>query len=118
MSYNYLDAAFFRGKTITAIIQPSDEELFFTADGKRYQMFHCQDCCEHVRVTHVDGVLTDLIGSPLTVAHEEVNGSEADDGSATETTYTFATENSTVRIFWLGTSNGHYSESVQIQEIE
>jgi len=127
MSYKYFDASSFRGHTLAEIRQLDSGDIrFSTTDGKKYLMNHHQDCCESVYVYEIFGQLSDLIGKPLTIATENT-GTESPAGcpdqqdscyeSHTWTEYTFATEDHTVRIVWLGTSNGYYSESVQIEEV-
>jgi hypothetical protein len=120
MRYKYLDAVHFRGKTIKSIfIVPQDEIHFELDSGEKYKMFHPQDCCESVSIDNIEGELSDLIGSPLVVAKEDSErGEEKDFESSTITTYTFETEKSKVIVRWLGISNGYYSESVQIEQIE
>jgi hypothetical protein len=123
----YLDASAFVGKTITDIKQVAGDRIqFCTNDGKNFAMFHIQDCCESVRIHDIEGDLQSLVGSPITAASEEsqserpedVPRSEYEDESNTWTTYNFATENAKVRIRWHGSSNGYYSESVQIEEMK
>lgn len=127
MSYKYLDAAALRGKTITSIVQiGSDRIEMATDDGKRYIMHHSQDCCESVFIHDIWGKLDSLIGSPLITASEETSPEwpagveipEYQPESYTWTIYRFAVEGHCVRIRWLGESNGWYSESVDIEEIE
>jgi len=122
--YKYLDAASFLGKTFTAIEQMGSDRIEFTAsDGKRYVMLHQQDCCESVNIEQITGDLASLIGMPLTVARESCNedfpdGFKSEDHeSVTATTYFFETTKTKVRIRWIGSSNGYYSESVQIEEL-
>lgn len=97
-----------------------DVITFITADMKKYQMYHDQDCCENVRVEDVCGDYDDLIGSPLLQAEEITNESEpyAGDDSYTWTFYKFATIKGSVTIRWLGESNGYYSESVDFKEVK
>lgn len=110
------------GKTMTNVerrVVYEDDELVFTLDdGSRYKLYHNQDCCEHVSIEDITGDLSDLIGSPLTMA-EEVTSSENPPGiekdsqdSFTWTFYKFATAKGYVTIRWYGESNGYYSESV------
>lgn len=130
MSYKYFDAAALRGKTIASIKKEGDDLLLFsTSDGVNYAMQHHQDCCEHVRIIDIDGDILSIIGSPLITAREETLSQEnpvdapadaldmASGNSFTWTIYYFETESAKIRIRWLGISNGYYSESVQIDQI-
>jgi len=97
----------------------SEEIIFQTVAGERWVFAHDQDCCETVTVNDITGDLTDLVGSPLLLA-EEFSGSipadhdDADYDSYTYTYYRFATQRGRVTVRWLGTSNGYYSESVDL----
>jgi hypothetical protein len=121
MSYKYLDAAALRGETITEIAQIGDDRIeLATASGKRYAMYHEQDCCESVTIHDIRGDLQSLVGKTLQVAREDATTDWPADvpkseytESCTWTTYTF----DDVVIRWHGESNGYYSESVQISEI-
>lgn len=121
----YLDAAALHGKTITAIRQVGDDRIeIATSDGKKYVMYHSQECCESVRIYDVEGELQSLIGSPLIVSREETSKTwpedvETDgcDESYTWTQYFFSTGKADVCVRWLGSSNGYYSEDVQIDEV-
>lgn len=122
----FLDAVALRGKTLTSIVSDRKNDMVHmtTSDGATYRMWHWQDCCERVSIHDIVGDLTALIGSPLVIASEEISEVWPDDvepqeytDSFTWTTYVFATESATVRIRWLGESNGYYSELVQIDEV-
>ena len=126
--YKYYDAVELLGKIITEIkINESQAEVYITTSDGIYEMYHSQDCCETVRIENVFGDPTKLIGDVLVVAHEDVLSNEYPDDVPTEernstdsftyTIYTFATKTAEVKIRWLGTSNGYYSESVQITKI-
>ncbi len=115
------------GKTITAITGfdvGSDRVEIICDDGKKYLMYHSQDCCESVDIEDVAGDVLDLIGSPLTMA-EEVESTENPEGfkapeyqgSFTWTFYKLATVKGYVTIRWYGSSNGSYSESVSFEEM-
>lgn len=107
--------------TIAAIAggQPGDDTIIFTLDdGRRFQLWHSQDCCESVNIEDVIGDISDLIGSPLLECEEVTNGDDPegiDKSSAESYTWTFyklATIKGSVTIRWYGESNGYYSESV------
>lgn len=113
------------GQTISALDNTSEEINFATVEGKRYRMYHDQDCCESVTVESIKGELTDLIGVRVVSVNEEISADkpadaprpECEDSSATWTTFTIVTEKGTVVIRWYGTSNGYYSESVSFVEL-
>lgn len=53
------------GKTMASVENVNDEEIVFTTDdGRRYKLYHCQECCESVSVESIVGDLGDLVGSP------------------------------------------------------
>jgi hypothetical protein len=112
-----------KGFTLTKVEKFEDgqdgEELHFVRDdGKKVIMYHCQDCCESVTLEDVDGELSDLIGSPIIEAEEAwrdaSDNSEYGD-SETWTYYKLGTAKGSVSLRWVGSSNGYYSESVDIR---
>lgn len=108
------------GKTVTKVEGGigSDELILHTSDGK-YTFYHQQDCCESVTVNDITGDLSDLIGSPITLAEESSNSEDPlepyVDESYTWTFYKLATIKGYVDIRWLGTSNGYSSEDVTLE---
>jgi hypothetical protein len=119
------------GQTLSAIEvdRVLDEVKFTLTDGRIYKLWHYQDCCESVFIEDVCGDVDDLVGSPLTMAEEATNIDEDPEGvtvdpdeakyreSFTWTFYKFATVKGYVTIRWYGTSNGYYSESVELVEL-
>lgn len=109
-----------KGQTLRSITDTGNEVRMVLEDGRAFRLYHEQDCCESVRVEDVIGDLSDLVGSPLTMAEEIYNAPDPDDrfekdnwgGTHTWTFYKLATVNGYVTIRWLGSSNGYYSESV------
>lgn len=108
------------GKTLASVTgQVGGEEIVFvTTEGKRYKLYHRQECCEDVIVDDICGDLNDLVGSPLIQA-EEVSNAPAPSpdphageyrDSWTWTFYRFSTAKGFVTIRWYGESNGYYSE--------
>ena len=117
-----------------------DELHFTTHDGQLYNMHHQQDCCENVYIDDIIGDLQDLINTPIlsareasdsdcTEAQRDVMDDEEfvmhklitfdDDPSGTEesetwTFYLFRTIKGSVTLRWHGSSNGYYSERVDI----
>ncbi|HNC58890.1 MAG TPA: hypothetical protein PLP33_25925 [Leptospiraceae bacterium] len=118
------------GKTITAIEDNKTELKFVDNENNLYRFYHAQDCCEDVKIEEVIGNYEDLIGRPLTMAEEvtydnempeeipakkDKYGSYYHGDSFTWTFYKFATVKGYVTVRWLGTSNGYYSEAVNLE---
>lgn len=110
------------GKTLKSVQVIGDEEILFVVDdNESYRMHHEQDCCESVTIEDICGEMEWLVGSPILRAEERVNnegGQCSCSDSETWTFYEIATLKGAVTIRWHGTSNGYYSESVQIQRVE
>lgn len=92
--------------------------IFHCNDGKKYVMEHEQDCCEDVWIEDIEGNIDKLLNSQILVAEEVSESGTTDDGTCTWTFYKFATVKGYVTIRWCGESNGHYSESVSIYELD
>jgi len=115
------------GKTLSKVENKDNEEIVFTTDeGKKYLLYHDQDCCESVTVEDICGELDDLVGSPIIQAEENssndenppnVTVSDYQDNSFTWTFYRLATARGQVVIRWYGESNGYYSERVSFSEL-
>lgn len=126
MSYWNSDIPFeeLKGKTVVSIDKTDDTMTFTIDDGSKYEMYHSQDCCEHVYIESIVGDLDDLIGSPILVA-EESSSQENPEGatipeyqeSFTWTFYKLATRKGYVDIRWYGGSNGYYGEGVSFARI-
>jgi len=114
------------GKIFTSIENKNNEEIIFTEDnGRKYRMYHSQDCCEDVGVEDIVGNLDNLINTPILRASEDTNNEENPEGitkedqdSFTWTFYNISTVKGDVTIRWYGESNGYYSESVDFEEVE
>jgi hypothetical protein len=96
-----------------------DEHLALWADpiADSVQFIHFQDCCESVYLEEVVGDLEDLIGTPILFAEcvtNEDNPKSDWDESHTWTFYKLGTIKGSVTLRWYGTSNGYYSESVNV----
>lgn len=109
------------GKTLVSALGEKGSDLIAFTDtvGDMYVLYHHQDCCESVYVEDIVGDLSDLIGSPILQA-EESSSTEQDsitkvnDESFTWSYYKLATINGYVDIRFFGSSNGYYSESVDL----
>lgn len=125
---NDVDFSCLLGLTLESCKRIGNEEiLFFTTDGRKFKMFHDQDCCETVEIESIVGDLQDLVGEPILFA--DVSTSNAgvglpknpdpyDEESQTWTFYKIATRKGWVDIRWYGESNGYYSESVDFIELD
>jgi hypothetical protein len=90
-----------------------DEIIFAAKDGRRWRMYHEQDCCESVSIEDICGNIQDLIGTPIVIA-EESTGSAGEYGEWTF--YNLATVKGYVSIRWYGES-AYYSVSVRLSEM-
>lgn len=94
-------------------------------DGSVFLFHHQQDCCEYVNIVDVKGDPVKLQGYKLKVSEEVIRDPDKEEfpdrlefaESSTLTTHTFKTTEETLVVKWIGTSNGYYSESVDIHEI-
>lgn len=118
---NEIEISSLIGKTFVDILvsENDDEILFVTDQGERYKMYHDQECCEDVAVEEIIGDLSDLLNNPILIADErtEIPTNITQWDSATWTFYEFATIKGSVTIRWYGTSNGYYSEAVEMVKL-
>lgn len=102
------------------------ENIYFVlSNNDVIQLYHEKECCESVYLQDIVGNLKDLIGSEILLAEEsssEVyelgNKKDAFRDHETWTFYKFATKNGYVTLWWYGTSNGAYSECVDMKYIK
>ena len=95
----------------------TDEVHFLRYDGVVVSLTHVQDCCESVTLESVVGDVNDLVGQPLLVAEERISHPVHDKprcDSETYTFYAFRTVKGSVDIRFIGSSNGYYSERVDV----
>lgn len=109
------------GKVPVSIDQTADEIVMRFSDGTAAKFYHEQDCCEDVTIDEVAGDWSSLIGSPILVAEERTDAdrrAKDEDGYTAEswtwTFYTFRGNGGSVDVRWYGSSNGYYSESVDM----
>ena len=116
------------GKTFDSVANIDNERVRFHSEaGQSYAMYHSQDCCEHVYLEDVCGDLADLENTPILSASEDSSHdanpvgvsppNDYTDDSFTWTFYNFRTIKGSVTLRWYGSSNGYYSESVDIYEV-
>ena len=106
------------GKVFKSVENIDDTEIkFVTEDAQTYRMLHSQDCCEYVYIESVVGDLNDLVGNPILLAEEVSENDDNASESGTWTFYKLATIKGYVDIRWYGSSNGYYSESVDLYKV-
>lgn len=114
------DFADLLGRTLFRFQKSNDnsELILYFDNFIAYKMLHHQDCCESVLIEDINGDLNGLIGSPILMA-EKSTSNQIDSElyeSALWTFYKLATIKGYVTIRWLGTSNGYYSEGVDLEK--
>ncbi len=97
-------------------VTDDNDSLIFENEKAQYVFSHRRDCCESVYVDEVIGDLSDLENLPLLVSRLDTNqeGPKLNEESYTWTFYSFATFKGYVTVRFLGSSNGYYSEEVDI----
>ena len=120
---NYANFFELKGKTITSIQGSNSDDsdtIITTSDGSIYTLTHLQDCCEHVRVYGSVGNIDDVLNAEV-IAAEDTNPMDNPNApdykaydSATWTQFRIVTNKGSFEIWWLGESNGYYSESVSV----
>jgi len=112
------------GKTLVKVTKSEHNMTFECSDGTKYNMYHDQDCCEHVYIEDItDGWEAMLTEAKVISAYESSNRDLAPPGgkrdyheSYTWTFYRIITDKGCVVIRWFGESNGYYSEGVSFVE--
>lgn len=108
------------GMTFTSVKQTekwgSDCIEFVCSDGRIFNMYHNQNCCENVYIESITGDLSDLENSPITFADKSSNLTQTEYGDQEWTFYKIATIKGWVDLRWNGSSNGYYSTSVSFSE--
>jgi hypothetical protein len=120
---NYANFFELKGKTITSIdgINSDDiDTIITTSDGSIYTLTHLQDCCEHVRVYGSVGNIDNVLNAEV-IAAEDTNPMDNPNAtdykaydSATWSQFRIVTNKGAFEIWWLGESNGYYSETVSV----
>ena len=111
-----------KGQTIRKIIALSTGSLKIITDKYKYHLYHEQDCCENVRLVDVIGDVDNILNEEITFAEEDSGAKDPEwhtsydyDCHHTWTKFVLGTKNANVEFWFLGESNGYYSESISIQ---
>jgi len=109
------------GRILYKVTAENDELRLYLTETNYVKFYHEQDCCESVYIDDICGDLQDLVGEPLLMAEQvsnevyEAEHQPEDAESYTWTFYKFATRKGYVDVRWFGSSNGYYSESVNVE---
>ena len=112
------------GRTLYKVTADGEELTLYLSDTNYVRFYHQQDCCESVYIEDICGDLQDLVGEPLLIAEEvsddayEAEHTSVYSESHTWTFYKFATRKGYVDVRWYGSSNGYYSESVDVEVVD
>jgi hypothetical protein len=124
------DVNFFelKGQTITAIrIDESEHKVFIQTTEHKYQLRHYQDCCESVHIERIVGKPENILSKTIVLAEEDSTNDNPEwakdrndfDFSHTWSLYRIIVEGGELLdIWWLGESNGYYSETVSFERID
>jgi hypothetical protein len=109
------------GKTMESVIADEESITFTATDGRQWKLCHMQDCCEHATLDEHNG-LEHLIGSPILISDTSTNDDIPDadhrDNSQTWTFYKFATAKGHADARFTVSSNGYYSEVVDLHRVD
>ena len=95
-------------------LEINSSDVKIVTDKGTLTLHHIYECCEEVCVEDISGGdPKDLIGSTVSEFRESSSYDESSCG--TWTFYHIVTSNVDITIRWLGTSNGYYSESVDVE---
>lgn len=120
------DAAVLVGSTIIGIQFDEGDLILRMKNRRTWKFYHSQSCCESVYLYDIQGDrLNALFGFPLITSSldestdwpEDVGDLDTDD-SFTWTTLMLETDFAKVRVRWLGTSNGYYHETIDLEEVK
>lgn len=117
MYNNRVEFNILQGLVLEGILNDSDEVLYFVTNGGIFKMYHEGDCCESVTLEDVVGDPRDLKGALIVTAEVALSSEEEGHASYESCTWSFykiATPQGDLTIRWFGTSNGYYSETVDI----
>ena len=112
------------GRSLCRVTADDAELTLYLSDTNYVRFYHSQSCCESVYIEDICGDLKDLVGAPLVEAEEvsdelyEAEHTPEYSESYTWTFYKFRTRKGSVTVRWFGSSNGYYSESVDVEVVD
>jgi len=111
-----------KGQIVRKIQALNGHSLHILTDKYKYNLYHEQDCCEFVRLAKIIGDIDNILNEEIIFAEEDGGAKDPDwatdynyDDSHTWTKFVLATKNANVEFWFLGESNGYYSESISIK---
>ena len=111
-----------KGQIVRKIQALNEYSLCILTDKYRYDLYHEQDCCEYVRLVKIIGDIDNILNEEIIFAEEDGGANDPDwhtdynyDDSHTWTKYVLKTKNNSLEFWFLGESNGYYSESISIK---
>lgn len=114
----YVDFDELIGETITDITGlGSDNVTIQTESGRKFRMWHQQDCCERVSIEKIVGNIQSIIGSRIESTRKSSFRGDRGESSTVTQFYIGTEHGDDVLIEWLGCSNGYYGEGVSFGEI-
>jgi hypothetical protein len=114
-----------KGQIVRKIQALNGDSLYILTDKYKYNLYHAQDCCEYVRLVKVIGDIDNILNEEIIFAEEDGGANDPDwysdnyNDSHTWTKFVLGTKNANVEFWFLGESNGYYSEhiSIKVEEI-
>ena len=115
----------FIGETVSEVYVDDFKEYVIIAfeSGKGVMLKHDQECCEEVVIDDINGDINDLAGQRILMFTEVVSDGNnlpeeyrdiKIDNYSTWSFYTISTLKDDITIRWYGSSNGYYSEIVDV----
>jgi len=115
-----------KGQIVRKIQASNGDSLHILTDKYEYNLYHAQDCCENVRLVDVIGDVDNILNEEIIFAEEDSGANDPAwhtgynyDDHHTWTKFVLGTKNANVEFWFLGESNGYYSEhiSIKVEEI-
>ena len=111
-----------KGQSARRIIALDGDSLKIVTDKYKYNLYHEQDCCEYVRLVKIIGDIDNILNEEIIFAEEDSGANDPAwhtdydyDDHHTWTKFVLGTKNANVEFWFLGESNGYYSEHIDIK---